>query len=105
MLLARRGDPTVLLASGDPFWFGAGSSITRHLRPDEWTAHPAPSTFSLAAARLGWALQDVECHGLHAAPLTRLRPGLAPGRRAILLLRDGPAVGQGSEEHTSELQS
>ncbi|UXC93478.1 MULTISPECIES: precorrin-6y C5,15-methyltransferase (decarboxylating) subunit CbiE [unclassified Sphingobium] len=92
MLLARRGDPTVLLASGDPFWFGAGSSITRHLRPDEWTAHPAPSTFSLAAARLGWALQDVECHGLHAAPLTRLRPGLVPGRRAILLLRDGQAA-------------
>src|SRR3546814_14564326 len=35
-----------------------------------------------------------DLHGLHAAPLTRLRPGLAPGRRAILLLRDGPAVGQ-----------
>lgn len=92
-LLARRGQPTVMLASGDPFWFGAGTSITRHLEPREWTAHPAPSTFALAAARLGWALQDTECHGLHAAPLTRLRPSLMPGRRAILLLRDGSAVG------------
>ena len=59
MVLARRGTPTVLLASGDPFWFGAGASLTRHLKADEWTAHPAPSTFSLAASRLGWALQDV----------------------------------------------
>ncbi|KEQ51905.1 bifunctional cobalt-precorrin-7 (C(5))-methyltransferase/cobalt-precorrin-6B (C(15))-methyltransferase [Sphingobium chlorophenolicum] len=94
MLLSRRGKPTVMLASGDPFWFGAGVSITRHLESREWTAHPAPSTFALAAARLGWPLQDVECHGLHAAPLTRLRPSLVPGRRAILLLRDGPAVGE-----------
>ena len=93
-LLARRGMPTVLLASGDPFWFGAGSVVMRHLEAGEWTAHPAPSSFSLAASRLGWPLQEVECHGLHAAPLTRLRSCLVPGRRAILLLRDGRAVPQ-----------
>jgi len=93
-LLSRRGKPTVMLASGDPFWFGAGASVTRHLEQQEWTAHPAPSTFTLAAARLGWPLQDTKCHGLHAAPLTRLRPSLVPGRRAILLLRDGSAVGE-----------
>ncbi len=91
-LLARRGQPTVMLASGDPFWFGAGASITRRLAPGEWIVHPAPSTFSLAAARIGWALQDTACHGLHAAPLSRLRRDLAPGRRAIILLRDGDAV-------------
>ncbi|KKW91970.1 bifunctional cobalt-precorrin-7 (C(5))-methyltransferase/cobalt-precorrin-6B (C(15))-methyltransferase [Sphingobium chungbukense] len=91
-LLARRGRPTVMLASGDPFWFGAGASITRHLLPGEWTAYPAPSTFALAAARLGWPLQEVECHGLHAAPLQRLRPSLVPGRRILILLRDGRAV-------------
>lgn len=91
-LLARRGEPVVMLASGDPFWFGAGVSITRHLRPEEWVSHPAPSSSSLAASRLGWALQDVACHGLHAAPFTRLRPMLAPGRRAVILLRDGAAV-------------
>lgn len=91
-LLARRGEPIVMLASGDPFWFGAGTSVTRHLRPEEWVSHPAPSSFALAASRLGWALQDVACHGLHAAPLTRLRPMLARGCRAIVLLRDGAAV-------------
>ncbi|WP_176594529.1 precorrin-6y C5,15-methyltransferase (decarboxylating) subunit CbiE [Sphingobium sp. EM0848] len=92
LLLARRGQPTVMLASGDPFWFGGGASISRLLALEEWVAHPAPSTFALTAARLGWPLQEVECHGLHAAPLTRLRPGLIPGRRAIILLRDGAAV-------------
>jgi precorrin-6B C5,15-methyltransferase / cobalt-precorrin-6B C5,C15-methyltransferase len=92
LLLAHRERRTVMLASGDPFWFGAGAALARHLAPGEWRALPAPSTFSLAAARLGWPLEGTICLGLHAAPLARLRPHLAPGARAITLLRDGPAV-------------
>ncbi|MEM6742625.1 MAG: precorrin-6y C5,15-methyltransferase (decarboxylating) subunit CbiE [Pseudomonadota bacterium] len=88
-LLALRGRRVAVLASGDPFWFGAGAAISRVLAPGEWRALPGPSTFSLAAARLGWALERTLCLGLHAAPPTRLRPHLAPGLRAILLLRDG----------------
>ncbi|MFT3966386.1 MAG: precorrin-6y C5,15-methyltransferase (decarboxylating) subunit CbiE [Sphingobium sp.] len=96
-LLAHRGRRVVMLASGDPFHFGAGVSIARHLAPGEWRAIPAPSTFSLAAARLGWALQDTPCLGLHAAPLQRLRPHMLPGGRAIVLLRDGAAAGKLAE--------
>ena len=91
-LLALRGRDVVMLASGDPFWFGAGSVITRHLDPGEWRALPGVSTFSLAGAALGWALENTACLGLHAAPLTRLRPHLSPGSRIIALLRDGDAV-------------
>lgn len=91
-LLAERGRRVVMLASGDPFWFGAGRLVADRLTPGEWTAHPAPSSFALAAARLGWAIEHCRCLGLHAAPLDRLRPLLAPGVRAILLLRDGAAV-------------
>lgn len=93
-LLAQRGRQVVMLASQDPFWFGAGTVLARQLEPHEWTALPAPSTFSLAAARLGWGLEQTDCLGLHAAPLTRLRPHLAPGRRLLVLLRDGAAVGE-----------
>lgn len=94
MLLARRGRRVALLASGDPFWFGAGSSVTRHLAPHEWQALPAPSTFGLAAARLGWSLENVGCLGLHAVPLTRLRPHLCVGAKLLVLLRDGGAVAE-----------
>ena len=92
MLLAQRGRRVVMLASGDPFWFGAGAVVTRHLAPDEWTAHPGTSTFSLAASRLGWSVNETDCLGLHAAPLSRLRPFLAADQRALVLLRDGTAV-------------
>ncbi|MEG3082165.1 precorrin-6y C5,15-methyltransferase (decarboxylating) subunit CbiE [Sphingomonas sp. PB2P12] len=93
LLLEQRGRRVVMLVSGDPFWFGAGTVIARHLRRDEWVAHPAVSTFGFAAARLGWSIDDTACVGLHAAPFTRLRPILAPGRQAIVLVRDGTAVG------------
>lgn len=92
LLLGLRGRRTVALASGDPFWFGAGGPIAQGLAPGEWRALPGPSTFSLAAGRLGWSLERTLCFGLHAAPLMRLRPHLAPGARIIALLRDGPAV-------------
>lgn len=91
-LLALRGRRVAMLASGDPFCFGAGSSVTRYLEPGEWQALPAPSTFGLAAARLGWSLEQTACLGLHAAPLARLRPHLCGGARLLVLLRDGAAV-------------
>lgn len=93
-LLALRGRRVVMLASGDPFWFGAGASVTRHLAPGEWRALPGISTFSLAANVMGWPLDSTRCFGLHAAPLTRLRPALAAGVRLIVLLRDGAAVAE-----------
>src|SRR5262245_46596733 len=46
-VLACRGHPTVVLASGDPFWHGVGASLAAKLEKSEWIAHPAPSTFSL----------------------------------------------------------
>jgi precorrin-6Y C5,15-methyltransferase (decarboxylating) len=92
-VLAQRGRPTAVLASGDPFWFGAGGSLAATLTPDEFRAYPAPSTFSLAAARLGWPLEQIGCFGLHAAEFTQLLPALVNNGRAICLLRDGPAAG------------
>ncbi|SDP92268.1 precorrin-6Y C5,15-methyltransferase (decarboxylating) [Rhodoferax sp. OV413] len=91
-VLALRGQAVAVLASGDPFWFGAGGSLAAHLAAGEWMAYPAPSTFALAAARLGWRLEDVACHGLHATPFESARPSLQRGARLLCLLRDGAAV-------------
>ena len=92
-LLALRGQRVAVLASGDPFWFGVGGSLSAHLPAEQWQVFPAPSTFSLTAARLGWRLEDTACFGLHAAPFASTRRWLHPGQRLICLLRDGAAVG------------
>lgn len=91
-VLALRGQRVAVLASGDPFWFGAGGSLAAQLAPGEWTAHPAPSTFSLAAARLGWRLEAVSCLGLHARPFATARAQLHPGARLLCLLASAEAV-------------
>ena len=91
-VLTLRGQPVAVLASGDPFWFGAGGSLAAHLTLGEWVAFPSPSTFSLAASRLGWRLEQVHCFGLHAAPFARTRSALHGGAQLLCLLRDGPAV-------------
>ena len=91
-VMAERGRRVVVLASGDPFWYGAGGSLMEHLAQGEWVSHPAPSTFALAANRLGWRMEETICLGLHAAPMARLRPVLARGQRLVCLLRDGDAV-------------
>jgi precorrin-6Y C5,15-methyltransferase (decarboxylating) len=93
ILQRLKGQRVVALASGDPFWFGAGRVIAEALTLGEWRALPGPSTFSLAAARMGWGIERTICLGLHAAPLSSLRPHLAPGARLLVLLRDGAAAG------------
>ncbi|KPD12769.1 bifunctional cobalt-precorrin-7 (C(5))-methyltransferase/cobalt-precorrin-6B (C(15))-methyltransferase [Phaeobacter sp. 11ANDIMAR09] len=90
-VLEMRGRSVVVLASGDPFWHGAGGSLVGQLEPGEWVSHPAPSCFALAANRLGWKLEEVLCLGLHAAPYAKLLPLLGRGTRVICTLRDGKA--------------
>ncbi len=93
-VLALRGRNVAVLASGDPFWHGAGGSLSRHLGADEWRCFPAPSCFSLAASRLGWKIEDTICLGLHAAPFVRLTPILHEGARVLCTLRDGNAAAE-----------
>ena len=93
-VLALRGKRVAVVASGDPFWHGVGGTFASVLDPAEYRSFPAASTFSLAAAAMGWRIEDTICLGLHAAPLTRLRPVLTRGQRIICLLRDGQAVGE-----------
>ena len=50
---------------------------------------PSPSAFSLAAARMGWALSDVALVSLHGRPLDLVRPHLHPGARILALTSDG----------------
>src|SRR5439155_17584949 len=88
-VLAQRGRQICVLASGDPFVYGVGSVLLRHVDPRETVAVPAPSTFSLAAARLGWALPETTQLSLHARSLDLIRPHLQPGARVLALTSDG----------------
>ena len=93
-VLAARGRPVAVLASGDPFFYGVGVTLCRRIARAEMRVFPAPSSFSLAASRMGWALQDVACVSLHGRPIDLIRPHLHPGSRILALTSDsdGPAA-------------
>jgi precorrin-6Y C5,15-methyltransferase (decarboxylating) len=90
-VLALAGKKVCVLASGDPFFHGVGVTLVRKVAVEGMQVIPAPSAFSLAAARLGWALQDVETISLHGRPLDLIRPLLHQGNRILTLTSDGDA--------------
>jgi precorrin-6Y C5,15-methyltransferase (decarboxylating) len=89
-----RGRPVVVLASGDPFFYGVGTQIAAHFGPDETLCLPQPSSFSLAAARLRWSLQDTALVTLHGRRLEGIVRYLQPGMRILALSWDGETPGE-----------
>lgn len=93
-VLARRGQPTLILASGDPFFFGVGATLAKLIPAEEIQTLAAPSSFSLAAAKLGWAMQDCTLISLHGRPFERIAPHLQPHAKLIALTWDGTTAGK-----------
>ena len=62
---------TVVLASGDPCFFGIGPLLTKRLGPERVEIHPHVSAVALAFARLGLAWQDATVVSAHGRPLDR----------------------------------
>jgi precorrin-6Y C5,15-methyltransferase (decarboxylating) len=93
-VLSRRGTPLCLLASGDPMFYGIGATLARQLDVQEMRVFSAPSSVSLAAARLGWVLQETEVVSLVARPLSALNARIFPGTRLLVLCNDGTSPAQ-----------
>ena len=101
-LKQQAGTPTVVLATGDPQWFGVGATLHRSFSADEITVIPHLSAFALAASRLGWSLQNVECISVHGRSLDTLRAYLHPGAKIIALTSNGEAPGEIADLLTDE---
>jgi precorrin-6Y C5,15-methyltransferase (decarboxylating) len=88
-VVAQRGRQVCVLASGDPYLYGVGSLLARHVDAAETVVVPAPSAFSLATARLGWPLPETALVSLHGREIDRVRPHLQPGAKVLALTSDG----------------
>lgn len=88
-IAARRGRRVSVLATGDPMCYGIGVVLARHFDRAEMTIIPAVGAFSLACARLGWPLAEVETLTLQGRPLELLNLYIAPEARLLILSRDG----------------
>ncbi len=87
-IISYRNSPVATLASGDPFCYGIGATLARHIPIEEMLVIPAPSCFSLAAAKLGWALQYTVTIGLNGRALEKIIPHLQPKAKILALSTD-----------------
>jgi precorrin-6B C5,15-methyltransferase / cobalt-precorrin-6B C5,C15-methyltransferase len=85
LILKHRHTNVCILASGDPLCYGIGVTLLRYMSIDQLTIIPAPSTFSLACAKLGWSLADVETLSLCGRAPDFLAAILAPATKLLIL--------------------
>ncbi len=82
------GQRAVLLASGDPLWFGIGRLLLQVFPPEQLRFHPAPSSLQLAFARIGRPWQDAGWVSLHGRDPEPLAAALQKRPAALAVLTD-----------------
>jgi precorrin-6B C5,15-methyltransferase / cobalt-precorrin-6B C5,C15-methyltransferase len=83
----------VVVASGDPLLYGVGSTLIELFGVESVRIHPALSSVSLAAARMGWPVGSYDVVRIRTPEADEIRRYLAPGRRLVILSRDGSTPG------------
>jgi precorrin-6Y C5,15-methyltransferase (decarboxylating) len=79
---SRAGRRVVVLADGDPGFFGIGKALIQALGADRIRLHPNVTVLQAAAARLGTSWENIRTVSLHGrTDLWPLRRHLAAGRR------------------------
>ena len=78
----------VVLASGDPLWFGIGRVLIERLGSERLRFHPAPSSMQLAFARLGRPWQGAEWISLHGRDPSSLAQRLQKRPASLAVLTD-----------------
>jgi precorrin-6B C5,15-methyltransferase / cobalt-precorrin-6B C5,C15-methyltransferase len=79
----------VVVASGDPLLYGVGSTLIELFGVESVRVHPGLSSVSLAAARMGWPFGSYDVVRIRTRAADEVRRYLAPGRRLLILSRDG----------------
>jgi len=91
-IMQQRGEPTIILATGDPNWFGIGATLKKHVSDEEFQLHPSPSAFQLAAAKMHWPIQNTSCISLHGRAVETLHPHVLPANRVLALTSNADTV-------------
>ena len=80
--------PVVVLASGDPLWFGLGRILCDRIGAERLRFHPAPTSLQLAFARIGRPWQDADWVSLHGRDPEILASALQKRPAAVAVLTD-----------------
>jgi precorrin-6Y C5,15-methyltransferase (decarboxylating) len=82
------GAQVVVLASGDPLWYGIGATLRRVFPSEALEIIPAPSAAQLAFAALGEPWHDALLLSAHGRPLQPVVEEVLANRRKAAILTD-----------------
>ena len=99
-IIDLRGKSVCVLASGDPLWFGIGTTLLKRIPIEEIAIIPSISTFSLICARLGWSLNEVETLSLCGRPVSLLQPYIYANAKLLIL-----SSGKGTPQTVAKILS
>ncbi|WP_089719285.1 precorrin-6y C5,15-methyltransferase (decarboxylating) subunit CbiE [Candidatus Entotheonella palauensis] len=85
---SRQQAKTVVLASGDPLFYGIGRTLAAHFPPESLSFLPHVSSVQLAFARLKTSWHDAQVVSLHGRPIESLLPALSQGAPKMALFTD-----------------
>lgn len=88
------GCHVVVLASGDPMFHGIGTTLIRILGKHRVHVYSAPSSVSLACARIGWAVDRTPVVSLMTQPVASVIPLVDSGQPFMVLCKDETSVGE-----------
>ena len=92
----QAGLSIVVLASGDPLWFGIGRLLLEHFGAGALRIQPAPCSLQLAFARIGRPWQDAQWISLHGRESEPLAARLQQRPAALVVLTDPHRGGAGA---------
>lgn len=96
--IAAESGRVCVLASGDPGFFGIVRALAERFGSDALDVRPAPSSVSLAFARLGLPWDDAVVVSAHGRPLRAAARRAAPAAKAAVLTSpDSPPEALGKE--------
>ncbi len=94
--LKKQKKPTIVLASGDPLWFGIGNTLLKSFPRNQLVFHPSPTSLQLAFARLGRPWHNASWISLHGRDPSPLAQKLRKRPESLAVIPD-PSRG-GAEE-------
>lgn len=93
-ILSYRNRNVAVLATGNPLWYGAGSSLCKTISPEEIRFYPSPSAYALAAAHMGWAIENTTCLTVHGRKLESLIPSITSQAKLFILCHNGETAAE-----------
>ncbi len=93
-LEANKGQKTIILATGDPLWFGIGASLINRFGADACLVIPHVSGLQMAAARMGWPIAACKILTIHGRAIDQILPSCQRRARLLVIAENGQSAPQ-----------